>query len=156
MPEEKQDGTAVAENPRILYEVDGKVVADIRSANDLVGRIELFPGWVVVEKVKLSEASRGGIILPNADAKDEQHMMLFKIATAGPPKLVNGSAPDMRTSQGDIVILKPVIAQFLVKQNHQFGVIAAVDIIGRVKVDGEQAVQQTDPVAVAPEEPDRE
>lgn len=140
---------------RVLYEVDGKVVADIRSAEELVDRIELFPGWIVVEKVQLSETSRGGIIMPNADAKDQQHLMLFKVSASGPPKEVDpGRVRPLFAKVGDIVILKPAVAQFLVNQNHQFGVIADVDIIGRVHLDVEKFEGSTEPVSVPEDRPE--
>ena len=121
---------------RILYEVDGRVVADVRSAEELAARITLFPGWAVVEKVKLSEKSRGGIIMPNPDTKDQQHLMLYKIAVAGPAKK-NADGTDMppRAKVGSIVILKPSVAQFLVNQRHEFGVVSDSDIIGTVRFD---------------------
>lgn len=145
----------MSDGKRVLYEVDGEVVADIRSAEELVERIELFPGWIVVEKVKLSETSRGGIVLPNSDAKDQQHLMLFRVATAGPPKEVDpGRVRPLFAKVGDIVILKPAVAQFLVNQNHQFGVIADVDIIGRVRFDVDKVERSTEPVAVPEDRPE--
>ena len=144
------------EERRVLYELDGKVVADIRSAEELVDRIELFPGWIVVEKVKLSETSRGGIILPDADTKDQQHLMLFRVSAAGPPKMINGVPRDILAKEGEIVLLKPAVAQFLVNQNHQFGVIADVDIIGRARFDTDKVERSTEPVEVVEDPPEKE
>ena len=122
----------------ILYQVDGVVVADIRTADELVKRITLYAGYAVVEKVKLSEKSRGGIILPNADAKDEQHLMLYRVVAAGPPLSAGDDTKKKKPPRavvGHVVILKPSVAQFLVNQRHQFGVIMDNDIIGDVTFD---------------------
>ena len=127
---------ATGDGKSILYELDGKVVADVRSAEELAERITLFPGYAVVQKVQLSEKSRGGIIMPNADAKDEQHLMLWKIAVAGPQKHDGEGKPiETRAEVGLIVVLKPSVSQFLVNQRHQFGVVQDQDIIGTVKFD---------------------
>lgn len=121
---------------KILYELDGKVVADVRSAEELAERITLFPGYAVVQKVQLSEMSRGGIIMPNPDTKDQQHLMLWKIAVAGPQKHDGEGNPlETRAKVGLIVVLKPSVSQFLVNQRHQFGVVQDQDIIGTVKFD---------------------
>ncbi len=126
----------MGDGKRVLYEVDGKVVADVRSAEELAQRITLFPGWAVVEKVQLSEKSRGGIIMPNPDTKDQQHLMLWKVAVAGPQKKDSqGNLMEMRANVGQIVVLKPSVSQFLVAQRHQFGVINDSDIIGTVQFD---------------------
>lgn len=127
---------ASGDGKTILYEVDGKVVADVRSAEELVGRVTLFPGYAVVQKVQLSEKSRGGIIMPNPDAKDQQHLMLWKVAVAGPLKKdAEGNDKPPRGKVGEVVLLKPSVSQFLVNQRHQFGVVSDSDIIGTFKFD---------------------
>jgi co-chaperonin GroES (HSP10) len=130
----------MSDGTKTVYEIDGEVVADVRNAAELVDKIELFPGWVVVEKVKLSQTTRLGIILPNADTKDQQHLMLFRVATTGPGKITGYDEDgkpkmrDMPVKPGDVVLLKPGVAQMVINQNHQFAVIADVDIIGRISV----------------------
>jgi co-chaperonin GroES (HSP10) len=127
---------AARDGKMILYELDGKVVADVRSAEELAERITLFPGYAVVQKVQLSEQSRGGIIMPNPDTKDQQHLMLWKVAVVGPQKHAGeGNPREMRAKVGEIVVLKPSVSQFLVNQRHQFGVISDLDIVGTVKFD---------------------
>ena len=119
----------------VVYEVDGEVVADVRSGSELAECITLYPGWAVVEKLKLSEKSRGGIILPTPEAKDEQHLMLFRVAIAGPQKKDSAGKPmETRATAGKIVVLKPSVAQYLVNMRHQFGLVADSDIIGTVRV----------------------
>lgn len=126
----------MGDGKRVLYEIDGKVVADVRSAEELAARITLFPGWAVVEKVQLSEKSRGGIIMPNPDTKDQQHLMLWRVAVAGPQKKdALGNEMETRAKVGQIVVLKPSVSQFLVAQRHQFGVVSDSDIIGIVQFD---------------------
>ena len=132
------------EREQVVYEVDGQIVADVRSADELAKVIELYPGWAVVEKVKLSEKSRGGIIMPNAETKDQQHLMLFRVATTGPAKVVDGKEVAMRAKAGRIVVLKPSVAQYLVNQRHQFGVVQDSDIIGNVNLQTLESVRAED------------
>lgn len=124
------------EREKVVYEVDGKIVADVRTAEELADVITLYPGWAVVEKVSLSEKSRGGIIMPNADTKDQQHLMLFRVAKTSPHRLdTEGKEMLRRAEEGAIVLLKPGVAQYLVNQRHQFGVIQDTDIIGNLDVN---------------------
>lgn len=121
---------------KVVYEIDGKVMADVRSAEELAECVELYPGYAVVEKVQLSERSRGGIIMPNPDTKDQQHLMLFRVAVAGPQKKDGEGKPlETRAEVDKVVILKPSVAQFLLNQGHRFGVVQDQDIIGTVKLE---------------------
>jgi len=142
----------MGDGKKILYEIDGRVVADVRSADELAQRITLFPGWAVVEKVKMSEASRGGIILPNPEVKDQQHLMLYKVAVAGPAKKdKDGHSVEMRATVGAIVVLKPSVAQFLMQQRHEFGVVQDGDIIGIAHFDEAPEKESEDEVSVDPD-----
>lgn len=151
----------MGDDTKAVYEIDGEVVADVRNAAELVDKIELFPGWVVVEKVKLSQTTRLGIILPNADTKDQQHLMLFRVATTGPGKITgfdsdgNPRQRDMPVKPNDIVLLKPGVAQMVINQNHQFAVISDVDIIGRITVDLKPA-DKVNPLDLVEAAPDKE
>jgi len=140
------------EREQVVYEVDGKIVADVRTAEELASVISLYPGWAAVEKVKLSEKSRGGIIMPDADSKDQQHLMLFRIAKVGAKKDDGGEDEEARHKEGDIIVLKPSVAQYLVQQRHQFGIIKDSDIIGKLDVDlltEKRESDDADEVAVA-------
>jgi co-chaperonin GroES (HSP10) len=125
----------------LVEDDEGRVVADIRDASELVGSIDLFSGWVVVQRMKLSEKTRGGIALPSDEAKQEHNLRLFRVVIAGPPKEVgvdkDTGKPTVRPvpfGVGDVVVLKPSLAQMLRNQGQEFGVVADTDVIGKMKL----------------------
>jgi co-chaperonin GroES (HSP10) len=127
----------------LVQDKEGNVLADVRSGDELVGLIDLFPGWVVVEVLHLSPQTRGGLVLPSDEAKQQHNLMLFRVVLAGEEKEVDpGKKRPIRFKQGDIVVLKPMMAQAILRSQQEFGVIADVDVIGVAKMQEQLGERQ--------------
>ncbi len=95
--------------------------------------------WVMVEEIKPSERTQGGIIVPGKDAQVDLNEILFKVVEVGPGRsLGEGKRRPMRLAKGDTVLLRRTVSIRFAQEKIVRYLVQEDDVIAQVEIEQEE------------------